>query len=270
MSNFLRLLEYMTWRRFIELTRYRANLVAGITSPLIWSAAFFLLVPFYSRSGMSSVIGTSNYGAYLVLGLSMISFQSIALWSGANNFTWELTTGLIDYSFSSPISKYAYIEAVIVSDAVLSLIVYDSPFLAVAFLLSARTLSLPGFAYGMIAYGLTIVALSEIGVAFSALTLLYKNVSNVFEFINMAFQFLTGMIIPLQVLPDFVRDASVFIPLTFGIDLSRHYVLLSSTIFPIDMEWLGLGLQLASLLLASTLIFRFVERKARRNGFHYV
>lgn len=270
MSEFFRLVGWMTWRRLAELFRYRMNLVWGVLSPLMWSAAFLLLVPLYSTMEMSSAIGTADYGAYLLLGLSMISFQSVALWGGSNNFNWELTTGLIDYSFSSPVSKYAYVESVIISDALVSLVLYDAPFLAVAFYLAARVLSLSGIAYGLTAYVLSILVLSQIGVTFSALTLLYKNVSNLFEFFNMAFQFLTGMIIPLQVLPGFVRVASVFVPLTFGIDLSRHYVLSSSTVFPVPLEWAGLLLQLIGLGLTSLLVFGFVESRARKNGFQYV
>ncbi|MDP7975521.1 MAG: ABC transporter permease, partial [TACK group archaeon] len=146
-------------------------------------------------------------------------------------------------------------QSVIISDALVSLLLYDLPFLAVAFYLSAKVLSLAGIAYGMVAYGMAILVLSQIGVTFSALTLLYKNVSNLFEFFNMTLQFLTGMIIPLQVLPGFVRVASAFVPLTFGMDLSRHYVLSSSTVFPIPLEWAGLLLQLTLFGLASALVF---------------
>jgi len=174
------------------------------------------------------------------------------------------------FSFSSPISKYAYIEAVIISDALISVFVYDLPFLLIAFYLSRSTISAIGFVLGMSAYGLSVLALSQMGVTFSALTLQYKNVGNLFDFINMAFQFLTGMIIPLQVLPLFVGDASAFIPLTFGMDLSRHCILFSSTVFPIWLEWSALVVQLLVIGALSVAAFNFVESRSRKNGLHYV
>jgi ABC-2 type transport system permease protein len=79
----------------------------------------------------------------------------------------------------------------------------------------------------------------------------------------------TGTLIPLQMLPEPLKIASTFFPLTFGIDLSRHHLLHTSLVFPYMFEWLMLLLELLVLAAVSLLTLKYVERTAKKQGLHF-
>ena len=72
---------------------------------------------------------------------------------------------------------------------------------AVGLWFTRSTLTLDGPALGLSATALSVGALSQMGACFAALVLRHQQVTAIFGLFNFAFQMLTGMFIPLQLLP---------------------------------------------------------------------
>jgi hypothetical protein len=60
------------------------------------------------------------------------------------------------------------------------------------------------------------------------------------------------------------------LPLTFGIDLMRHYVTKTRPITPITYEWAGLFLQLVIFAVIAKLTVLYLEKSAKEQGQHYL
>jgi len=140
------------------------------------------------------------------------------------------------------------------------------PMFATAFILLGSFPPVSAFLMTCITLFLTFLALCQIGVIMSSAILLFKDVSAVMSILNFLFQIATGMFVPLQFMPDPLRILAFLIPLTHGIDLSRHFIMGTSTVWPMEVE---LGMLLAFILgfglLAKAAIFH-LERKAKKEG----
>ena len=102
-------------------------------------------------------------------------------------------------------------------------------------------------------------------------TLLKRYVNAVFSLLNFAFQMMTGMFVPLQVLPAAVRVVGiVLLPQSFGIDLLRHYVMGTRTVIAVPYEWAGLVAQFVVFGIFARLSVKHLERSAREEGLHYL
>jgi len=95
-------------------------------------------------------------------------------------------------------------------------------------------------------------------------------VTAIFGFFNFAFQMLTGMFIPIQILPGPLQILGQSLPQTFGMDLLRHYVMGTKSIMPVEYEWILLFLQLVILAVIARLAVLYLEREAKEQGLHYI
>jgi ABC-type multidrug transport system permease subunit len=96
------------------------------------------------------------------------------------------------------------------------------------------------------ASALSVGALAQMGACFAALVLRHQQVTAVFGLFNFSFQMLTGMFIPMQVLPPSLRTIGIVaLPQSFGMDLLRHYVMGTRTVIALPYEWAVLVGQIA-------------------------
>jgi ABC-2 type transport system permease protein len=145
------------------------------------------------------------------------------------------------------------------------------PMLAVGLWFTRTTVTAGGLLLGLGATVLSVAALAQMGACFAALVLRHQQITAVFGLFNFAFQMLTGMFIPIQVLPRVFRLLGmVFLPMTFGMDLLRHYVMGTRTLLPLPYEWAALAAQAAGYAIVARFVVRWLERIARDQGLHYL
>ena len=270
MSDFARLLYMALWRSLTSSLRYRLNFVFTLISAVAVSLAMVALGLAFDQSLFQAAVGTRNVVAFLVLGISYQSWQNTATYSAAAMFQEELITGQIEYTFVSPVSRYSYIMSNICASAAYQS-VFFVPLFVVGAGLAASTLSVPGVALGLCATLLSVLALAQIGSVFAALALRYKQIGSFFTLFTLVFQFLTGMFVPLRLFPGTVQllSASV-VPVTCGMDLLRHYVINTRTLFPEVYEWLILVAQCVLYGVVARVLVRRLEESSKEAGLHYL
>jgi ABC-2 type transport system permease protein len=269
MVNPLNLFYMAVWREFHTMTRYKANFVFELLSSALFGFGMLVLAVAFDSSLLGDTVGSTNYVAFITLGISFQSWQSIALWRAAGMFQGELSTGQIDYTFSCPFSRYWYIVTNIGASAILST-VFFTPMLCVGLWFTKETLTVGGLFLGLIATLLTVVALAQLGTIFAALVLRFRQVTAIFSFFNFAFQMLTGMFVPFQLLPLPLQLIGYALPMTFGMDLLRYYTMNTTSIMAVEYEWISLFALFISLSLIARLVTRYLERTAKEQGLHYI
>jgi len=142
--------------------------------------------------------------------------------------------------------------------------------LCVGLWFTKETLTAMGLMLGLVATMVSVAALAQLGTIFASLVLKYRQVTAIFGFFNFAFQMLTGMFIPLQLLPLPLQIIGQSLPQTFGMDLLRHYVMGTKPIMAIEYEWALLFVQLLALALIAKLAVLYLERVAKEQGLHYI
>ncbi|MBN1933301.1 MAG: ABC transporter permease, partial [Anaerolineae bacterium] len=219
---------------------------------------------------LEKTLGTANWVSFMIFGVAYQSWQGVALWGAADMFRSELGSGQIDYTFTCPFSRYGYMICNIAAMAVRSSLFFI-PMFAVGLWFTRTTLTPLGLLLGLLATALSVGALAQMGACFAALVLRHQQVSAIFGMFNFGFQMLTGMFVPLQVLPASLRAIGIVtLPMSFGMDLLRHYVMGTRTVMAASYEWAILIGQLLGYALLASLTVRWLERSAREQGLHYL
>lgn len=264
MTNTLKMINMMVWRRVKEITRYKLNFTIELIMSLIWGLGLMIFGFIIDPAKLSS-IGSSNYTVFLLLGVAFQHYQSAAIWV-AWEIKGELTKGQIEYTFASPVSRYVYMLSSSISQAIVGTLFGIIPMFATALIILGNFPVPSSFLMAGVTLFLTFLVLCQIGVMMSSAILLFKDVSALMSILNFLFQIATGMFVPLQFMPDPLRNFAFFIPLTHGIDLSRHFIMGTNTVWPVELEFI--------MLLVSTIFFgamaKFsiarLERKAKEEG----
>ncbi|MEM4461638.1 MAG: ABC transporter permease [Candidatus Bathyarchaeia archaeon] len=268
-ASISRIFYMAVWRNLITLTRYKVNLLFSIITSALWASGMLLFSLAFDSSMLGRTVGTTNYVAFIVFGVSFQSWQGTALWGASSMLQSELSTGQIDYTFTCPFSRYRYIVSNVAALAIQDSIFF-LPTFCVGLWLAITTLTVHGLLLGLLSVILSVAALVQFGVIFAALTLRYRQVTAVFSFFNFIIQMLSGMFIPIQILPALLQIIGFSIPVTFGMDLLRHYVMGTLTIFDPINEWIILLIQLALLSLIAKIVVSYLEVKAKEKGLHYI
>jgi ABC-2 type transport system permease protein len=145
------------------------------------------------------------------------------------------------------------------------------PMFSVGLWFTRETVTLGGVLLGLAATVISVGAMSQMGACFAALVLRHQQVTSVFGVFNFAFQMMTGMFVPLHVLPAALRMVGIVVlPMSFGMDLLRHYVMGTQTYLSVPAEWAVLAAQFLVLGLLAQYAVRRLERSAKEQGLHYL
>ncbi|MBN1876975.1 MAG: ABC transporter permease [Anaerolineae bacterium] len=269
-ANTGRLFYMALWRNWLTLKRYRANFISELFGSALFGLGMLLFALAFDTALLEKTLGTTNWVSFMIFGVAYQSWQSVALWGAADMFRNELGSGQIDYTFTCPFSRYSYIICNVAAMAVRNSIFFI-PMFIVGLWFTRETLTLPGLLLGLLATALSVGALAQMGVCFAALVLRHQQVSAIFGLFNFAFQMMTGMFVPLQVLPASLRLIGIVaLPQSFGMDLLRHYTMGTQTVLDLPYEWAILIGQGVLYGLLAQLTVRRLERTARDQGLHYL
>ena len=270
MVSTARLFYMAVWRDWLSLKRYKLNFIFELFSSALFGLGMLLFALAFDTALLQRTLGTTNYVSFMIFGIAYQSWQSVALWGAAEMFRNELGSGQIDYTFTCPFSRYGYMICNVAALAVRSSIFFI-PMFAVGLWFTRATLTPLGLLLGLLATALSVGALVQMGACFAALVLRHQQVTAIFGLFNFGFQMLTGMFLPLQVLPPSLRMIGIVaLPQSFGMDLLRHYVMGTRTVLDLPYEWAVLLGQVALYGLLAQLAVRRLERTARDQGLHYL
>lgn len=265
----LRLFCMAVWRNFLTLTRYKVNFLFSIVTSALWGVGMLLFSLAFDSLMLGRTVGTTNYVAFIVFGISFQCWQGTALWGASSMLQGELNSGQIDYTFTCPFSRYWYIVSNIAALAVQDSLFF-LPMFCIGLWLASTTLTIQGLLLGLVSTALSVAALVQWGVIFAALTLRYRQITAIFSFFNFIIQMLSGMFIPIQILPVPLQIIGFSVPVTLGMDLLRHYIMGTFTILNPMHEWVALIAQLILLSLIAKFTVSYLEGKAKEEGLHYI
>lgn len=265
MNKVLTILYMTVWRRIKEITRYKLNFILDLAMNFVWGIGLMIFVFVIDPAKLGGAIGSSNYFIFLLVGIAFQSFQGASTW-GAWEIRDELTRGQIEYTFASPVSRYLYIFSNSFSQAVIGAIFGVMPMFTIAFIFLGNIPSPLTILLVCITLVLTLLALCQLGVIMSSAILIFKDISAVMSILNFLFQIATGMFVPVQLMPEPMKMLAFLIPLTHGIDLARHFIMGSNTIWPLEVELGMLTLLLVVFGLLARATTSYLERKAKKEG----
>lgn len=225
---------YTLWLREIKrFIRDRARVIISFVQPLLW------LVVFAAGFGARLVIPGIEYQQYLFPGIIGQTLLFTAMFMGIS-VIWDKEFGFMKEVLVSPVSRFTIFLGKMFGDSTAALLQGIIVF-AFGFILGIPFNPLTIFAALPIMLLITF-GLVSVGLIIASFIGSLENFGAIQTFINLPLFFLSGALFPVSGpgTPEWLRVASAFDPLTYGIDALRT-VILGSAWTPLQPLYVNIG-----------------------------
>lgn len=248
--------------------RYPLNAVSNVFQPIIWITPVYFMGKAFSTNGQASGFaaysGSGDYMSYILLGTVLTNFIMTVFWGMGYALKNDMDSGVLESNWLTPVSRLL----IIVGRTLTSILTTT--------ITSAVMLILAGLLFGFKPTGNTfaailtaipmLVGLYGFGFAFAAIVLLMREANTMVDVGSFLVQGFSGTNFPVQSLPYWLIPVSLMLPLTYGLDAVRGFLLKTNTLLPIPAEIAILVLSMFVMLWVGAQIFYRVERRVRTLG----
>ncbi len=224
--------------------QYRVAALAGMATQFFWGAIYIMIfMAFYGENDSVNGFTLSQLISYVWLQQAFLAF--IALWLRDGELFELIRTGNIAYELCRPLNIYSFWYTKLLAQRISSAVLRFLPILIVAFLIPAPyRLSLPASFEAFLLFVLTLL----LGVALNVVISMFIYIS-VFVTLSptgslllfsVVGEFLSGLVIPLPLMPDWLRNVVEFLPFRYVADLPLR---IYSGNIPVSQAISSLGMQ---------------------------
>jgi ABC-2 type transport system permease protein len=248
--------------------RYPLNAVSNIFQPIIWLTPVYFMGKAFSTNGQAlgfaAYSGTSDYMSFILLGTVLTNFILTVFWGMGYALKNDMDAGVLESNWLTPVPRLLILVGRTLSS------------LLVTAITSAIMLVIAGALFGFQPTGNTLAAfltaipmligLYGFGFAFAAVVLLMREANTLVDVSSFLVQGFSGTNFPVQSLPPWLIPIALILPLTYGLDAVRGFLLETETLLPIPVE---IGILIAFMFIMlwfGAWIFERVERRVRTLG----
>lgn len=253
--------------------RYKENLIGKFIELAIRIGFFFLLSQAISLAGDESLLGRQMTSRDLFIffqgALILFVFKGTALKTPLKSVGSDLYNGTLEFIYSNPSPRYAYYMGTIVSDVLISQVIFLPIFALLIFYSRAGVGNMLMVLLVCLVVFITLVAM---GVMIGLLGLLWRQVGSIAGIIEIAFEMLAGAYFPVTEFPIVFQYLAYLLPFTWGYDLVRYYSFNQewTTLLPVWQEWSILAVFAVIYTILSRHFLVKVEKLAKVKGLHLI
>lgn len=248
--------------------RYPLNAVSMIFQPIIWITPVYFMGKAFSSSGQAlgfaAYSGTSDYMSFILVGTVLSNFILTVFWGMGYALKNDMDAGVLESNWLMPVSR------------LLILIGRTLTNLLTTAIISTIMLVLAGALFGFKPTGNTLAAiltalpiligLYGFGFAFAGVVLIMREANTLVDVSSFLVQGFSGTSFPVQSLPAWLVPVSMILPLTYGLDAVRGWLLQTQTLLPLKVEIVILTVSMFLMLGMGSWIFYKIERRVRTLG----
>lgn len=253
------------WKQY---WRYPLNVVSSVFQPIIWLTPVYFMGRAFSLNGQAlgfaQYSGTADYMSFILIGTVLENFINAVFWGMGYALKNDMDAGVMESNWLTPTPRLL----ILVGRSITNLIV--------TFATSLMMLLLATLAFGFHASGDVLKAFLPVlpmllglygfGFAFAALVLLMREANTMVDMSSFLVQLFSGSNFPVNSLPRWLLPVSLALPLTYGLDATRGFLLKTNTILPVYWELILLVIFMFVMLWLGSWAFRSLERRVRRLG----
>ena len=267
-ASSLRALYAIALKDWKQYWRYPLNAVSTVLQPVIWLAPVYFMGKAFSTNGQAlgfaQYSGTPDFTSFIILGYVLGNFINAVFWGMGYALKNDMDAGVMESNWLTPVPR------------LLILIGHSLTNLFVTTLTSLAMLIVAGLIFGFHPTGNVLSAILVIipmllglygfGFAFAALVLIVREANTMVDISNFLVSLLSGTDFPVTALPKWLLPISLALPLTYGLDAARTYLIGTRTIMLVQWEITLLILFMFSMLWLGSQAFKSLERRVRRLG----
>lgn len=253
------------WLHFL---RYPMNAVFRVLQPITWLTPIYFLGKSFAGDGgnvgFAGFAGTADYMSFVLIGAILSNYVSAVFWGMGFSLKTEMDSGVLETNWLTPVPRPLFLIGQTLAS------------LSITTLTSAGVLVLARLFFGFQITGnllpalvvavMTLVALYGFGFAFAAIVLLIREANTLVDVSDFVVSLLSGSQFPVRVLPPVLLAISFALPLTYGYDAIRGYLLGVDTLLPIRYEIMILIAFMGGMIGIGYTVFKIVERRCRTRG----
>ena len=248
--------------------RYPLNAVSNIFQPIIWITPVYFMGKAFSTNGQAlgfqAYSGTGDYMSFILLGTILSNFILTVFWGMGYALKNDMDAGVLESNWLTPVSRLLMLVGrtltSLLTTAITSMVMLVIAALLFGFHPTGNTLAAFLTAIPML------IGLYGFGFAFAALVLLMREANTLVDVSSFLVQGLSGTNFPVQSLPSWLIPVALALPLTYGMDAVRGWILKTNTILPLRVEIALLIVFMFVMLWFGSWIFYRVERQVRTLG----
>jgi len=248
--------------------RYPLNAISHVFQPIIWVTPVYFMGKAFSTNGQAlgfaQYSGTGDYMSYVLLGTALSNFILTVFWGMGFALKEDMDAGVLESNWLTPVSRLHILVGRTLTSLLTTTITSIIMLVISAVLFGFRPTG------NVIAAVLTaipmLVGLYGFGFAFAAIVLMMREANTMVDVSSFLVQGFSGANFPVKSLPYWLIPISLMLPLTYGFDAVRGWLLKTDTLLPLNVEVTILIIFMFVMLWFGGWIFNRVERKVRRLG----
>ncbi len=253
------------WRQY---WRYPLNALSRIFEPIVWLTPVYFMGQAFSTNGVAkgfaAYSGVSDYMSFILIGTALSNFIGAVFWGMGFSLKNDMDTGVLESNWLTPMPRPLLLFGHTLSSMLITTI------------LGTGILLLGGLIFGLQVSGNAAMALLNalpmliglygFGFVFAAIVLLVREANNMVDMSNFLVQTLSGAQFPVQSMPRWLLPFSLALPLTYGFDAVRGWLLGTKTLLPLNLEFALLCIFMVVFIWLGLWAFRRLERHVRSLG----
>jgi len=248
--------------------RYPLNAVSSVFQPIIWITPIYFMGKAFSTNGQAlgfaAYSGSGDYMSFILLGTVLTNFVTTVFWGMGYALKNDMDAGVLESNWLTPVSRLLILVGrtltSLLTTTITSLVMLVIAALLFGFKPTGNTLAAFLTAIPML------IGLYGFGFAFAGLVLLMREANTLVDVSSFLVQGLSGSTFPVQSLPTWLIPVALALPLTYGLDAVRGWLLQTNTILPIRVEIVILVVFMFVMLWFGAWIFDRVDRRVRTLG----
>jgi ABC-2 type transport system permease protein len=264
----LRALFFIALKDWKVFWRYPLNAVSQVFQPIIWITPVYFMGKAFSTNGQATGFaaysGSGDYMSYILIGTVLTNFILTVFWGMGYALKEDMDAGVLESNWLTPVSRLLILVGrtltSMLTTTIMSTIMLIIGALLFGFHPTGNTFAALLTAVPMLA------GLYGFGFAFAGIVLLMREANTMVDVGSFLVQGFSGTNFPVKSLPYWLIPVSLMLPLTYGLDAVRGFLLKTRTLFPIHVEIIILIIFMFVMLWLGSWFFYRVERRVRTLG----
>lgn len=253
------------WKQY---WRYPLNAVSSIFHPLIWLAPVYFMGKAFSvngqAEGFAQYSGTADFMSFILLGTILTNFINSVFWGMGYALKEDMDSGVMESNWLTPIPRLLILTGHSLANLTVTTITSSGMLVAASLLFGFRASG--DVLQAFIPVIPMMIGLYGFGFAFAALVLIMREANTMVDISSFLVQIFSGANFPVNALPKWLLPVSLALPLTYGLDAVRGFLLKTPTILPIHWELILLVVFMVLMLWLGSWAFNSLERRVRKLG----
>ncbi|MBN2501692.1 MAG: ABC transporter permease [Anaerolineales bacterium] len=253
------------WKRY---WRYPLNVLSHIFQPIIWLTPVYFMGQAFSVNGQAvgfaGYSGTADYMSFILIGSALSNFISAVFWGMGYSMKNDMDAGVLETNWMTPVPRPVLLIGRtftnLLTTTVNSIVTLIIGALLFGFQVSGNIVA------SLLSILPMLIGLYGFGFAFAALVLVLKDANTLVDMGSFLVDTFSGSRFPIAALPRWLLPVSLAIPLTYGFDAMRSWLLGTHTFLPVATEIIILLVFMVVMTVVGLVTLQVLERRVRMKG----